>query len=615
MTLTEDWAPDLASSFMLDSNGKAIMNNNSSPNKINAANTPSSLHSGSHSPSNHSPSQQTSASPNHKKSADFINLSGDGFDSVLGDVTTLGGSIDEFENIGERESNSEKSPRSGKTQGGWIEASEDGLHVYVLIEDRYCGGLIGRGGKSIDTIRNTGASICLQDRRLKFQNHLPKRALKIRGDEDDMRKAILATAQRLLEVKAANIAYKNGELAPTTSVVNPTYEITILSPEGLLNEEFRSHSHIVVESHNTWELIDIWGNGDRISNLTLRILNESGLGKAHIDESKLTTAITKKNRNNNDNRRNLNYTRTNNYGNSNRNNDRNNDNNNYRNNNNNNHRNNNRGGRNNNSYNNNNRNSPSYNNNNNHGYGNNGGNYNNRNSNSNGYNSNNNSYNNRNNNSNYNNDRNNSSSYGNNNNNDRSSNNKLYNSNANNNNNHGQNNNGNNNIIGSAPTNNNNNRNNNNQQTSYDSANNTPQYSNTQGNYQQQQYASPAQTNQGQSTQYTNTAVTNYNNNHNNTSYQSKPAYADNTTTTYGYTDNTNTVVQNDVWTKPQSTKETWQNLENNVQYSAYGGSQTQANQGVSTYFTSDIGKYYGNSPNIAANGVVLNHNDIWEDV
>jgi uncharacterized protein YneR len=55
--------------------------------------------------------------------------------------------------------------------------------------------------------------------------------------------------------------------------------------------------------------------------------------------------------------------------------------------------------------------------------------------------------------------------------------------------------------------------------------------------------------------------------------------------------------------------------LENNVQYSAYGGSQTQANQGVSTYFTSDIGKYYGNSPNIAANGVVLNHNDIWEDV
>jgi hypothetical protein len=80
-------------------------------------------------------------------------------------------------------------------------------------------------------------------------------------------------------------------------------------------------------------------------------------------------------------------------------------------------------------------------------------------------------------------------------------------------------------------------------------------------------------------------------------------------------TDNTNTVVQNDVWTKPQSTKETWQNLENNVQYSAYGGSQTQANQGVSTYFTSDIGKYYGNSPNIAANGVVLNHNDIWEDV
>lgn len=67
-----------------------------------------------------------------------------------------------------------------------------------------------------------------------------------------------------------------------------------------MNEEFLSHSHVVVEFHNSWELIDIWGNGDIISTLCIKILKEFGLGKASIDQSQLTTAITKRNRNNND---------------------------------------------------------------------------------------------------------------------------------------------------------------------------------------------------------------------------------------------------------------------------------------------------------------------------
>ena len=67
-----------------------------------------------------------------------------------------------------------------------------------------------------------------------------------------MRKAIVATAQRLLEVKAANIAYKNGELAPTTSVVNPTYEITILSPEGNYQHYFFQKVYLSTREQKFW---------------------------------------------------------------------------------------------------------------------------------------------------------------------------------------------------------------------------------------------------------------------------------------------------------------------------------------------------------------------------
>jgi len=176
--------------------------------------------------------------------------------------------------------------------------NDDIFSVYLLIEDRYCGGLIGRSGKSIAAIRElTGATICLQDRRLKFDNHLPKRALKLYGPESCLKKAIVATAHRLLEVKAANLAYKNNtEISSLPEF--PTYEITILSPTGIVTEEFRSGGHVVIESFVDWELVDVWGiekvdndeNELPFSELCMKIVKESGLGTTAIDETKLSTA-------------------------------------------------------------------------------------------------------------------------------------------------------------------------------------------------------------------------------------------------------------------------------------------------------------------------------------
>jgi hypothetical protein len=184
------------------------------------------------------------------------------------------------------------------TQNPAWDKSESIYSVYLLIEDRYCGGLIGRSGKSIAAIRElTGATICLQDRRLKFDNHLPKRALKLYGPESCLKKAIVATAHRLLEVKAANLAYKNNtEISSLPEF--PTYEITMLSPSGMVTEEFRSGGHVVIETFMDWELVDIWGiekleNEERelpFSELCMKIVKESGLGSTPIDETKLSTA-------------------------------------------------------------------------------------------------------------------------------------------------------------------------------------------------------------------------------------------------------------------------------------------------------------------------------------
>jgi len=189
--------------------------------------------------------------------------------------------------------------------GNKFDESEDIYSVYLLIEDRYCGGLIGRSGKSIAAIRElTGATICLQDRRLKFDNHLPKRALKLYGPEQCLRKAVVATAHRLLEVKAANLAYKNNtEISSLPEF--PTYEITILSPLGVVTDEFRNGGHVVIESFLDWELIDVWGiekidENDKtelpFSELCMKIVKDSGLGRTVIDEKRLSTAhVTRRN--------------------------------------------------------------------------------------------------------------------------------------------------------------------------------------------------------------------------------------------------------------------------------------------------------------------------------
>jgi len=184
------------------------------------------------------------------------------------------------------------------TKPEW-KAGEIFYSVYLLIEDRYCGGLIGRQGKSIAAIRQvTGATICLQDRRIKFDNHLPKRALKIYGPAECVQKAIIATAHRLLEVKAANLAYKNNTEVSTLPEF-PTYEITILSPVGVVAEKFRSGGHVVIETFCDWELVEVWGvekeDSDNIedlpfSELCMEIVKESGLGTTPIDESRLATA-------------------------------------------------------------------------------------------------------------------------------------------------------------------------------------------------------------------------------------------------------------------------------------------------------------------------------------
>eukprot|EP00494_Astrolonche_serrata_P024135 UN24393 len=160
------------------------------------------------------------------------------------------------------------------------------MHVYVLIEDRCSGGYIGRRGKSIDKIRqDTGASICLQDRRLKFDDHGPKRALKITGSDEQVKMAIEHSSKRLLEVQVDNLAYKNKEKTPVILPEEPqTYEITLLSPYGLLDEKFRKNSHIVTENHNgLFELIDIWGKLELVGQLSMEIL-KSGLGYSTIDE-------------------------------------------------------------------------------------------------------------------------------------------------------------------------------------------------------------------------------------------------------------------------------------------------------------------------------------------
>jgi len=180
----------------------------------------------------------------------------------------------------------------GETSTDINPEAESKQHIYLLIDDRFCGGLIGRGGKVIDTIREESqANICLQDRRVKFYNHPPKRALKVLGPVDSILKAITSTSKRLLEVKAANVAFKNNTDVQT--MTNPTLEITFLSPLGVLSEEFRAHSQIVVESHGPFELIDVWGVEDKFNGLVSQLLKNSTLGSSLIEESNLTTAFTR----------------------------------------------------------------------------------------------------------------------------------------------------------------------------------------------------------------------------------------------------------------------------------------------------------------------------------